>query len=43
MTNLRMPKIDRKVIAKKDIIVKSLKKIINPEHVLDHQDELKTI
>ncbi len=41
MTNLRMPKIDRKVIAKKDIIVKSLKKIINPEHVLDHQDELK--
>jgi len=41
MTNLRMPKIDRKVISKKDIIVKRLKKIINPEHVLDHQDELK--
>ncbi len=41
MTNLRMPKIDRKVISKKDIIVKNLKKIINPEHVLDHQDELK--
>jgi glycolate oxidase len=41
MTNLRMPKIDRKVISKKDFIVKSLKKIINPEYVLDHQDELK--
>ena len=41
MTNLRMPKIDRKVISKKDIIVKNLKKIINPENVLDHQDELK--
>jgi len=36
-----MPKIDRKVISKKDIIVKSLKKIINSENVLDHQDELK--
>ena len=41
MTNLRMPKVDRKIILKKDIIVKNLKKIINPEHVLDHQDELK--
>jgi len=36
-----MPKIDRKVILKKDIIVKNLKKIVNPEHVLDHKDELK--
>ena len=41
MTNLKMPKINRKIIAKKDIIVKHLKKIINPENVLDHQDELK--
>jgi len=41
MTNLRMPKIDRRVISKKDTIVRNLKKIINPEHVLDHQDELK--
>jgi len=41
MTNLLMPKIDRKVILKKDIIVKNLKKIVNPEHVLDHKDELK--
>jgi len=41
MTNLRMPKVDRKVILKKNVIVKSLKKIINSENVLDHQDELK--
>ena len=41
MTNLLMPKIDRKVILKKNIIVKNLKKIVNPEHVLDHKDELK--
>jgi glycolate oxidase len=41
MTNLLMPKVDRKTILKKNIIVKKLKKIINPENVLDHQDELK--
>jgi len=41
MTNLKMPKIDRKIISKKDIIVKNLKKIINPDNVLDHQDELR--
>jgi len=36
-----MPKIDRKIIKKKDIIVKNLKKIIKPEHIIDHEDELK--
>ncbi len=41
MTKLVMPKIDKKIIAKKDIIVKNLRKIIKAEHVLDHQDELK--
>ena len=41
MTNLAMPKIDRKLILNKDVLVKNLKKIINPEHVLDHSDELK--
>ena len=41
MTNLRMPKIDRKVISKKNIIVRKLKKIINPKNVIDHEDELK--
>ena len=41
MTNLSMPKIDRKVILKKDTIVQNLKKIINPNNVLDHPDELR--
>ena len=41
MTNLLMPKIDKKTIKKKDSIVKSLKKIIKPDHVIDHEDELK--
>jgi len=41
MTKLVMPRTDRKIIAKKDIIVKNLRKIIKAEHVLDHQDELK--
>jgi glycolate oxidase len=41
MTNLVMPKIDRKLILNKDVVVKNLKKIINSEHVLDHRDELK--
>jgi glycolate oxidase len=36
-----MPKIDRKVISKKNIIVRKLKKIINPKNVIDHEDELK--
>jgi len=41
MTNLSMPKINRKTISKKNIIVKSLKKIIDPQNVIDHKDELK--
>ena len=41
MTNLTMPRIDKKTILKKKIIVKNLKKIVNPENVLDHEDELR--
>ncbi|OUX40600.1 MAG: FAD-binding oxidoreductase [Proteobacteria bacterium TMED261] len=41
MTNLAMPKIDRKTVSKKKIIAKELKKIINPSNVLDHEDELR--
>ena len=41
MTKLQMPKIDRKVFARKNTIVKDLKKIVNPEYVLDHKDELR--
>ena len=41
MTELALPKIDRKNFRKKDYIFKSLAKIINPEHVLSHKDEIK--
>ena len=41
MTNLMMPRIDKKTILKKKIIVKNLKKIVKPENVLDHEDELR--
>ena len=36
-----MPKPDRKIIKKKKNIVIDLKKIINPENVLDHQDQIR--
>ena len=41
MTELALPKIDKKTLEKKDYIFKSLAKIINPEHVLSHKDEIK--
>ena len=41
MTNLVMPKTDKKVILNKNNIVKQLKKIIKSDNVLDHQDELR--
>ena len=41
MSNLVMPKMDRKVIAKKANIVYDLKKIIKTENVLYHEDETR--
>ena len=41
MSNLVMPKMDRKVIAKKANIVNDLKKIIKTENVLYHEDETR--
>ena len=41
MSKLAMPKIDRKLIAKKDEVTSDLKKIINPKNVLDHIDEIR--
>ena len=41
MTELALPKIDKKTLDKKDYIFKSLAKLINPEHVLSHKDEIK--
>jgi len=41
MSNLAMPKIDRKLIAKKKDIVADLKKIIKDENILHNEDELR--
>jgi len=41
MSNLSMPKVDRKLISKKLDIVADLKKIIKPENVLGHEDEIR--
>ena len=41
MTNLAMPKIDRKLIARKADVVGDLKKIIKAENILYHEDETR--
>ena len=41
MNKLAMPKVDRKLASKKIEIVKTLKKIIKAENVLDHEDQLR--
>ena len=41
MTKMLMPKIDRKLLLKKNFVIKNLKKIIKKDNVLDHEDELR--
>ena len=41
MTKLMMPKVDRKLLLKKDTIIANLKKIIRAENVLDHEDQVR--
>ena len=41
MTKLAMPKIDRKLISKKNEVITKLKKIVNTENVLDHEDQIR--
>ena len=41
MTELALPKIDKKIIKKKDLIVSQLKKFTKPENVLSHSQEIK--
>ena len=41
MSELVLPKIDKATINKKEYIFKNLAKIINPENVLSHADEIK--
>jgi len=41
MTKLVMPKVDRKLISNKNVVVENLKKIIKSENVLDHEDQIR--
>ena len=41
MTKLAMPKVDRKILSKKKIILESLKKIIRRENFLDNLDQIR--
>ena len=41
MTKLSMPKIDRKLIGRKNEIIANLKKIVKAENILDHEDQTR--
>ena len=41
MTKLVMPKVDKKLLSRKDIIITNLRKIIKKENVLDHEDQIR--
>jgi len=41
MSNLAMPKVDRKLLKKKSEIVVSLRKIVKEKNVLDHEDQTR--
>ena len=41
MSKLGMPKVDRKLLSRKKEVITKLKKIIKPENVLDHEDEVR--
>ena len=41
MTKLVLPKVDKVILDKKDYIFKILAKLIKPENVLSHEDEIK--
>ena len=41
MTKLVMPRIDRKLLSKKEAVIENLKKIIKVENVLGHEDQVR--
>ena len=41
MSKLAMPRIDRKLLSKKETVVEDLKKIVKAENVLDHEDQTR--
>ncbi len=41
MTKLAMPRVDRRLLSKKNDVIKSLKKIIKAENIIDHEDQTR--
>ena len=41
MTSLQMPKVENSILSKREEIVSDIEKIVNPENVLSHMDEIK--
>jgi len=41
MTSLQMPKVENSILSKREEIISDIEKIINPENVLSHVDEIK--
>jgi len=41
MTKLTMPRIDRKLLSKKDYVIGGLKKIVKADNIIDHEDQTR--
>ena len=41
MSKLAMPRVDRKLLSKKEKLLKDFKKIVKSENVLDHEDQIR--
>ena len=41
MTSLQMPKVENSILSNRDKIISDIEKIVNPENILSHQDEIK--
>jgi len=41
MTSLQMPKVENSILSNREDIISDIQKIVNPENVLSHKDEIK--
>ena len=41
MTSLQMPKVKQSILSNKDKIIADLRKIINRDNILSHEDEVR--
>ena len=43
MTSLQMPKVQQSILSSKDKIIADLRKIINRDNILSHEDEILSL